>query len=151
MAKLPSQRPLSITLIAIHYLLLNLPLVISLATKITVFWWTFSGIPALCIFMFHTVSLLYLSFGLWKLREMARRLAICYECFVALSVWVDIGLTSNWAEVRDAYAQHHIDTPPSFFIWVGILLSVPSVIIIWFLIRRKSAFAHASDTGASQQ
>ena len=107
MAKLPSQRPLSIKLIAIHYLLVNLPLAVRLAIKITMLRWTFSGIPALCVFTFHAVLLVYLSFGLWRLREMARRLAICYECLVVFSVWADIYLTSNWAEIRNVYAKYN--------------------------------------------
>ena len=137
------RQPLSIKAIVLYYLVIDLPFAASWVRKQTIIflWWTFIGNAALYVSLLHVALLVYLSFGLWKLHEMARRLAIAYACLGILFVWMDILLTSNWAEVTKVYARYGIATPPSFFIFAGIMLTVPSVIVLWFLIKRKSAFA----------
>ena len=160
MTKPPSPRPLSIKVIAIWYMLVSLPAFFFLQTSNSFFGLLLTGtsvIPYnLCMALLYLVA----GIGLWKLWEPARRTAIYLQCYYALNIWLAYANPSY----RDFMAQNIIARSPNipqssivsflpFFIaFAGLLKTARTGIVLWFLIKRKSAFVKATTpTQASTQ
>ena len=137
MTKPPSPRPLSIKILAVLYLV-GVPVSIlmgSLAKPGIIFGITVHGwigtLSNLCL-----VGLsLYLGFGLWRLQEMARKIAIWWQVYALANLWLYLFL---FLAQLDTSAVNENTRRGMTSALTGSTIS--AVTITWFLIKRKSAF-----------
>jgi len=140
MTKPPSPRPLSIKVIAIIFGVTAAVQLIDVRSDIAVIGVVLSGTVAMVVNALQSLLQLWLMVGLWKLREIARRVGIWYSVYgVAVTMW---WLESILDDMSEIWRPTGID--PSF-VRVGLTASIfcmlmLSLLIPWFLIKRKSAF-----------
>ena len=88
-----------------------------------------SGVPNLCATIFLGFLFLYLAFGLWRLQEKARRLAIGYEGYLLLNVWLTIANPSVRAPAEKLLIRLGVEIPPAIlpFAFVASGVAVSSI------------------------
>ena len=153
MTKPPSPRPLSIKVIAIIYGLTALFQLSDVGSDVAVVGIFLSGGSAVLMNILYSVLQLWLRFGVWKLWDIARRIAIGWQLYgLVFQVW---WLSSEHmqklvADMRDIWRPAGIEPSVVQAIYtatfsVGIVI-VFGLIVIWFLIKRKSAFVKAASS-----
>ena len=145
MTKLPSPRPLSLTLIALLCLLEGVVALLAAQEELLVFGFTTSGRAVLVARAMLVLLWAYTAHGLWRLREPVRRFAVGFFTYDVLNMFITIGVPARWEAFRQSW-----QIPPVFdaatveslvragFFFMGLL----DLIIVWFLLRQKSAFIH---------
>ena len=120
----PLQRPYSITLLTVAYgfaALWKIEILRHSVDSAIVFGLPLPEWARLPYHILVVLILFYLTVGLWRLRPTARRIAIWFQVYWVAEVFFSVmRLGGLW----DA----------------GDLLFPPNIVILWFLIRRKSAF-----------
>lgn len=154
MTKPPSPRPLSIKIIIVYFTVITatgtLGLLLWIIAPDGIRSITPANVPHLgfalsidtarlfsCIFIpLHG----YAVFGLWKLRAQARQLAIGLTIYALMNA-ILCTLSPITRELTTATYQS-AGTPPLvvWFLNARLLSISSSIVIIWFLIKRKSAF-----------
>ena len=105
------------------------------------------GWPAVLAKLLLTFLSFYLFWGLWSLREKARRMTIWYAWLAILSILLTAicPTTKAQMEVVAGHAMGHaINMPPNEMLplmTASVLSAVVQGVFVWFLIKRKSAFA----------
>ena len=108
--------------------------------------------------LFLAFLLLGLAIGLWRLHEMARRISILCECYNLLETWILMPLFFNPHSASSVIGDFIAKDLPqgasrnSTIIKLvlmiatifGFVMSIITPIIIWFLVKRKSAFVKGS-------
>ena len=145
MTKPTSPRPLSIKVIIILYVLGGLwQAVVTLgeipqlvaAFSIIALSWLIYGVLITCL-------ALYLAFGLWTLRNLARKIAIGFELFTMLtSVFLLVG--SLWFA---GLLEASVIGRTVWLLGLVALLLMKNVLTIFFLVTRKWAFVKAPTAG----
>ena len=148
-----SLRSLSITLIALLCLLEGVMVLLAAQEELLVFGFTTTG-PAVLVARAMLVLLWgYTAHGLWRLREPARRFAVGFFTYDVLNMFITIGMPARWEAFRQSW-----QIPPVFdaatvesLMRVGFLLmGLLDLIIVWFLLRRKSAFTHQTSAPSAR-
>ncbi len=153
-------RPLSITVIAWFLLISSAFAPLSLLYSETVlrgvqipfcFLGLFvSGWAAFLILLIWMAAQLIAAVGLLKLKNWARLAIIVLQCFGILNILLLVAVPANRIRFQHAMdaamASMRLQMPQpvsfSFSIWIGMIASLPIfVVILWFLITRKQAFA----------
>ena len=157
MTKSRLPQPLSIKVISAIYLIGSVATFQGLPHATIVLGFPVSGIFAFLKHLAWAVLLLGLAIGLWRLHETARRVAILYECYNFTELWLltwlvslMTGSSSTSTVVKDFIAK---DLPPAIgsspdaerlVVILGAIfgfMMIPiTLAIIWFLVKRKSAF-----------
>ena len=149
MTKSPSPRPLSVKVMAIMNVLsglfsvLSLPAVLTLGAGTTIFGGFIYGWPAFFYNLVFVVLVpITLVIGLWRLKELARRVSLIYVVYGVVNTLLFSLNPARRSEFIEQMA--HANLPPTVItvsILGGCLLSVLiSGLFLWFLIKRKSAF-----------
>ena len=141
MTKSPSPRPLSIKVIAIWHILSCILAVFYLEQDFQILEVIISGGLAFALNVIMLMLSLYVGVGLWRLKEIARRIAIVMTSCGLLIMVLGVIIPTSRATLLAA-------APPEFGpsgAVVGLILglvvaSVPSGLELWFLIKRKAAF-----------
>ena len=140
MTKPPSPRPLSIKVIAILFVLSGTQYVYHLYQHYTlklehlalVLGVTVSGQVALYLDFLLMFLSFYIGFGLWRLSEFARKVAVGVTVYVILTIMI-------WL-VQHTAGKSAVPVE----VYGGVIWLVSSVcysmVVIWFLIKQKSAF-----------
>ena len=149
MSKPPSPRPLSITLIALLFGFTGLQFFGKVGAKtFDILWFTLpEGVVPL--FAFTMVALcFYAAIGLWYLKESARRLGIAISSFLLLrQIYFDLMI--DWsskikesAVIVENAAGQEVAAPlaMAMLFLASISFYMPDILVIFFLIKRKSAF-----------
>ena len=159
MTKPPSPRPLSIKVISGVYLFGSVAAFLSLHHTASLFGLVISGRTAFLQNRILALLLLGLAIGLWRLHETARRISILYECYNLLETWVLMPLffnpQSSSSVIRDFIVkdlpQGASGNPTSMRLVLmigavcGFAMCIITPTIIWFLVKRKSAFVKVTD------
>jgi hypothetical protein len=144
MPKPPSLRPLSIKVIATSYGVSAISALYFLLTGIYASQ-PFTSFHALLVAML----MLGLAFGLWQLSQLARRIAIGWQCYVLVTFLVSIINPTVWrtfTEPRTSEVALGIDPATSRALSLAALAGrfittvVWGAVVIFFLTKRKSAF-----------
>ncbi len=158
MTKPPSRTPLSIKIISTLYLWGSLAELRGLSHSAIVFGFIVSGTPAFSKHLLSALLLLGLAIGLWRLHEATRRISIFYECYNLLETWILMPLLVSKGSsstfllkdiiakdmprlARNPAAEKLIIILSAVF---GFAMSIITLVIIWFLIKRKSAFVKST-------
>jgi hypothetical protein len=101
------------------------------------FGFSLSGPLAVFYGLMEIVLRLYLGYGLWRLRETARRLAIGYGAYTLLS-----SLLAFFNPSKPSLFVATLHEPSTLILLLPFMLLsyVPPSVVIWFLIKRRSAF-----------
>ena len=147
MTKPPLPRPLSIKVIAILFIsgaVLNSLEIVTRSTRGDLILGFFiSGRVAVLYFTAITVLVLLTGIGLWRLNELARRVAIGWESYTL----VNFLLTSIILDMRTKVVPAPLPEADSarvmFFVLIVLLplFIIRYSLILYFLIKRKSAFS----------
>ena len=134
--------PLSIKLVTIHYCLKAISVLTHPPFRHVVLGFLITGPVAaftnICFFLLW----FYLSFGLGRLWEMARRMAIGYECYSLLDLFFYRFSPSFQFLITERASRSRLDYSTVMLIGhIGLFIyGVLTCLIIWFLVKRKSAF-----------
>lgn len=151
MTKPPSPRPLSVKVLSIGYFVgavAGVGRVISVIQYGDIFIFGFLLPPNLL--RLHDLPLIllgfYLGIGLWRLKEMARRIAIGYTCFGLLDRIVAVAnLSYEHMVMKESLPQglYSFVVTGMFFGSYAAEVAILGI-ILYFLIKRKSAFVKPS-------
>ena len=150
MKKSLSPRPLSIKVLAIEHFI-SVPATILLLVLFkdagVIFGVTIHGWVTVLFTLCYAGLALYLGFGLWKLQERARKIAIWYWVYALVNIWLytfnpatQIEVTKVVRGVLGTPSTGQLDTSPLRTLPNAIGVTITSILSIWFLIKRKSAF-----------
>jgi hypothetical protein len=153
-----AKRPVSITIIA--YLALvggcTFPILNILHLPLTFLGFFFSGGKATLIGLGYMSVQLLMAYGLLRLEQWGRSLAIYYFNFAIFNSVISVVLPG--AQVRYAEAmtamQNSLGLPPTqvqFPLWTSLVFSLPLIgIQLWFVVTRRQAFGGAHNSLASR-
>ena len=143
MVKLPSPRPLSIKIIAITYIVGSLASIFSPQSPVVFFGIYTSGWLALCQNLLYGLVGFYVGFGLWRLREIARRVSIGWTLWGLPNMVLALVIPSTRVKLAEEMGSQGVFDPSATiliaivsYIGMSILLGIQ----LWFLIKRKQAF-----------
>ena len=151
MTKPPSPRPLSVKVIAILLLASGVGGLIAKTVQIlailvqekpyteieSVFGILISGWPAAFVSLLVFLVTLVLGIGLWHRKELVRRVAIGWYAYCIFNSFLELFSPA----IRAFYLQNLDISVATFRIVVSLaILTILRLIVIWFLIKRKSAF-----------
>ncbi len=149
MTKPPSPRPLSIKIIALIYVFGALGEFGALKSDSILLGFLVSGTIALVWHLVLGVLLVILAIGLWRLLEPVRRAAIGYELYNLLS-FASMGIFNREStietQIQELFSQLGATTAGEKTLVMvafgigGTLMFLITVGILWFLVKRKSAF-----------
>lgn len=145
MTKPSSLRPLSVKVIVWWYLLSVLLKIPNLQGEIAVFNVHLSGSATIFFGVFLMVLFAWLAFGLWHLQELARRVAIGFESYELLNLALSFTHPVTRALAIDFIRQQQ---SPEAIGEICALFGriVIAIAVIWFLIKRKTAFVKPTTT-----
>ena len=151
MTKPPSPRPLSIKVIAIFFLT-------TIPAGLFPIWLNegaFLGFPVhgplLVLITLSTMGLqLFVGIGVWRLKDIARKVAIWLQIFIVTNLWL-YTFSPSFQEAAQSTADKYaallgiaavqVDTSIRVLLTSAIQGSILPILILYFLIKRKSAFA----------
>jgi hypothetical protein len=157
-----SRRPLSLSIIGWYMIavgFLMLPAIPFMHFPALVLGWTLTGRPAMFFYLLSAVITAALGYGILELKPISRPLAIAYFLWAAvnsISIALWPGHAARMQSLIDSISSGLNSSPAQaawsvqsaqFGFWIGAVSgTLFSAVIIWFLIREKSAFAspHAS-------
>lgn len=153
-----SQRPVSITIIAWAMLIggVSCVLPVSAGTPAFLAGLELVGWPARLVYALFGVLSLYIGWGLLKLSERARLVAIAWFsvslAHMALVTLVP-GLRARMLELQQSFMRQQAETPPfdptAFTSVMLVFVALLAVLAIWFLVRDRAAFerSYMTDQG----
>lgn len=101
-----------------------------------------SGKLAILTGFFYMLLRLYLGYGLWRLKEVTRRTALGLEVYELFVLLLHTFIPSLRAKNVELVAQAGLELSQAgpFVVMTFLATIVLNIIVIWFLVTRKSAF-----------
>lgn len=149
MTKPTSPRPFSIKLVSLLFIVRGLGLIRGFPSASTIaFGFHVVGTPAFYWHLFLLLLSFWCAIAVWRLHETGRRVAITYTAYLVLNLFLItvIPSTTRAMYLEDVMRSAGIRYTAAMlaFIVYHMVSAIPYVFALWFLIKRKSAFARSN-------
>lgn len=149
MAKRPSPRPLSIKVLAVYYLYASVAFTVTMLTapaSAVLCGRYVSGALAVLHNSVVPIVWLLLGLGLWRLVEVARRVAMGWEAYLLLNALVTFLIPASRTiaieKVIEQTSQAELDRSTATVTMLGVMAvtALLTAVRLWFLVKRRAAF-----------